>query len=112
MDGCFRRELAGGSVIHGEAEEEFSLYTMHLYLNDSDGTDGDGKGALVGGATSFFSPSSWGRQPEGEVEVKVRPKTGRVLIFQQAHLLHSGEEVLAGLKLTMRTDIMYKRSSV
>lgn len=105
-DGCFRREISNGS---GGGGEEFSLFTLHLYLNDDDADgDTDGKG-LVGGATSFFSP--WNRaQSEVVKEVKVKPKIGRVLIFQQADLLHSGEEVIEGLKLTMRTDIMYTTS--
>ena len=42
-------------------------------------------------------------------ELKVEPKIGRVLIFQQRYLLHSGEEVDSGLKYTMRTDVMYKK---
>lgn len=33
----------------------------------------------------------------------------RVLIFQQRDLLHSVDEVTAGTKLTMRTDVMYKK---
>ena len=39
----------------------------------------------------------------------VDPKMGRVLIFQHAHLLHSGDEVHKGIKYTMRSDLMYER---
>jgi len=39
----------------------------------------------------------------------VQPKMGSVLIFQQRYLLHSGDDVIRGMKLTMRTDIMYSR---
>lgn len=39
----------------------------------------------------------------------VTPKNGRVLIFQQRNLLHSGEEVTSGVKLTMRTDMMFEK---
>lgn len=35
-------------------------------------------------------------------------KAGRVLIFQQKGLLHSGDEVVRGIKYTMRSDIMYE----
>ena len=94
-DGRFARGSLDGSG------EEFSVYTIHLYLNDG-GEDGE---ELVGGSTSFFSP--WGHKGQ-EKEIHVKPKVGRVLIFQHAGLLHSGEEVLRGLKLTMRTDIMYQ----
>jgi len=38
----------------------------------------------------------------------VEPKNGRVLIFQHRGMLHAGDEVSAGIKLTMRTDIMYE----
>jgi hypothetical protein len=39
--------------------------------------------------------------------IDVVPKCGRVLMFQHRGLLHSGDDVVSGLKLTMRTDIMY-----
>jgi hypothetical protein len=42
--------------------------------------------------------------------LKVDPKVGRVLIFQHAYLLHSGEKVTSGTKITMRTDIMYGKA--
>ena len=37
------------------------------------------------------------------------PRVGRVLIFQHRNLLHSGAEVESGLKLTLRTDLMFKK---
>ena len=79
-------------------------YTIHLYLNDSVAEAGDAQPApeLVGGATSFLSPDDHG------LKVNVNPKTGRVLIFQHKGLYHSGDEVFAGIKYTMRTDIIYK----
>ena len=75
-------------------------YTLHLYLNDSKATVGD-KAELVGGATSFLS-----RDEKRKMDVD--PKAGRVLIFQHRNLYHSGDDVLQGLKYTMRTDIMYE----
>ncbi|MCJ1310015.1 hypothetical protein MMC25_003676 [Agyrium rufum] len=80
--------------------KERSYYTLHLYLNESD-PDGP-NGALVGGSTSFHSMNM-------NCESHVKPKVGRVLVFQQRGLLHSGEEVSTGLKLTMRTELMYKK---
>ena len=79
-------------------------YTVHLYLNDSVAAAGDAQPVpeLVGGATSFLSPDDHG------LKVSVHPKAGRVLIFQHKGLYHAGDEVLAGTKYTMRTDIMYK----
>jgi hypothetical protein len=40
--------------------------------------------------------------------VDVDPKAGRVLIFQHRDLYHCGDDVLKGVKYTMRTDIMYE----
>ncbi|KAI1452839.1 hypothetical protein F4805DRAFT_462406 [Annulohypoxylon moriforme] len=76
-------------------------YTLHLYLNDSKQEVGD-KSELVGGATSFLSPNQ-------ERRVDVDPKAGRILIFQHRRLYHSGDEVKAGTKYTIRTDIMYRQ---
>jgi hypothetical protein len=38
----------------------------------------------------------------------VDPRAGRVLIFQHRGLLHSGDEVLEGVKYTMRTDLLFE----
>ena len=79
---------------------EISFYTLHLYLNESDPDGPDGE--LRGGATTFHSGNL-------KQELRVEPKVGRVLIFQHRSLLHSGEELESGTKLTLRTDIMYRR---
>lgn len=42
----------------------------------------------------------------------VEPKIGKVLIFQHRDLLHSGADVTSGTKLTLRTDLMYKKAVV
>lgn len=56
---------------------------------------------LEGGATSFHSRDM-------RFNLDVDPKAGRVLIFQQKGLLHSGADVTKGIKYTMRSDIMYE----
>jgi hypothetical protein len=71
-----------------------SFVTIHLYLNEGDG--------LEGGATRFWTPNK-------KQFLDVEPKMGRVLVFQQRMLVHSGEEVTGGLKLTMRTDCMFEK---
>lgn len=90
-----------------------SFYTLHLYLNDSaqalgipEGTDPKSgslktepaSDLLRGGATTFHL---------GDRRLDVDPKIGRVLIFQHSRLLHSGDEVISGIKYTMRSDIMF-----
>lgn len=78
-----------------------TFFTIHLYLNDSAAAAG-GQAELVGGATSFVSSYGDGRK------VDVDPKAGRVLIFQQQGLYHAGDDVVKGIKYTMRTEIMYE----
>ncbi|EAW18864.1 uncharacterized protein NFIA_088200 [Aspergillus fischeri NRRL 181] len=104
-------------------EEEESFYTLHLYLN------GDGEqdleelmqvskkaeigpeasvnmnpdGKLLGGATSFSTSYK-----QGDGILRVFPKTGSALVFQQYHLLHAGDPVFRGVKYTLRTDMMYR----
>ena len=70
---------------------------------DSDGDKDPEKEPLVGGATRFFSVNNLSKF------LDVNPKTGSCLVFQHRHLLHSGEEVDAGVKYTMRTDVMYRK---
>ncbi|KAF1914445.1 oxidoreductase domain-containing protein [Ampelomyces quisqualis] len=79
---------------------ERSYFTLHLYLTDAEAKDG--QEPLVGGATTFYS---WNMKQR----IDVVPKCGRVLIFQHRGLLHSGDDVESGVKLTMRTDIMYAK---
>ncbi|KXX77683.1 Prolyl 3-hydroxylase 2 [Madurella mycetomatis] len=76
-----------------------TLFTVHVYLNDSKAEAGK-DATLVGGATTFFSSDEKRR-------LDINPKAGRVLIFQHHKLLHSGDDVKAGVKYTMRTDILY-----
>lgn len=78
--------------------------TLHLYLNDADTEEQEGRPRLRGGATAFHSGNM-------KNQLDVVPKVGRVLLFQHRHLVHSGDDVLNGTKLTMRTDIMYERAS-
>lgn len=71
-----------------------SFLTIHLYLNEGDG--------LEGGATRFWTPDK-------KAWLDVEPKMGRILVFQQRMLVHSGEQVTGGVKITMRTDVMFEK---
>ncbi|KAG9050989.1 hypothetical protein FS837_000654 [Tulasnella sp. UAMH 9824] len=79
---------------------EVSYFTLQIYLN------GDPK-TLKGGPTRFVSLQP--KPPGHPGHLDVDPRMGRAIVFQQAGLLHSGEEVLEGEKFAMRTDLMYKR---
>ncbi|KAK4229676.1 hypothetical protein QBC38DRAFT_471922 [Podospora fimiseda] len=78
-----------------------TLFTVHLYLNDSKAEVGD-EAELVGGATTIFSNDEKRR-------LDVNPKAGRVLIFQHNGVLHSGDDVKQGVKFSVRTDIIYRQ---
>lgn len=99
-DGCY------------EAPDDFSrsFFTIHVYLNDSAQALGhpinlneeDSPDALLeGGATTFHSNFDMDQRYDAD------PKIGRVLIFQQRGLWHSGDYVRNGVKYTMRSDLMY-----
>jgi len=95
--------------------KECSYFTLHLYLNDAISPSGTEIAHLpkkdqieamrtgtMGGATTFHSMNMRHR-------LDVMPKAGRILLFQHRGLLHSGDEVIRGVKYTMRTDLMYIR---
>ncbi|KAG5729154.1 hypothetical protein E4T56_gene10420, partial [Termitomyces sp. T112] len=71
-----------------------SWVTVQIYLNDDD---------LSGGATRIF-----GKAGEDGEFYDVEPKVGRVLIFEQKPFVHSGEEVVRGMKYTMRSDFLFE----
>ncbi|KAF9028557.1 hypothetical protein BDZ89DRAFT_1014969 [Hymenopellis radicata] len=79
-----------------------SFVTLHLYLTDRDSLPLQGAG-LAGGCTRFWTPDK-------RHFLDVEPKVGRVLVFQQRMLVHSGEEVMEGVKYTMRSDFMFQSS--
>lgn len=92
---------------------EIDLGDIHLTETESDGVEIGSEGCtsasqslnqddtLLGGATSFLDGFSY------KDSVRVFPKTGSVLMFQQRNLFHSGDDVFRGVKYTVRTDVMY-----
>lgn len=97
--GHFFRRHGDGTYI-SEDEKEISYYTLQLYLN------GDAQ-SLKGGATRFWHNPRLHKGPREEDYVDVKPRMGRVLVFAQDGLIHSGE-VTAGVKYSIRTDVIYK----
>lgn len=91
-DGAYGETTPDGKILR-------THFTVHLYLNDSKQEVPEAE--LVGGATSFLSTNETRK-------LDVDPKAGRVLIFQHKRLYHSGDDVKAGTKYTVRTDIMYE----
>ncbi|KAL9000578.1 MAG: hypothetical protein Q9169_000871 [Polycauliona sp. 2 TL-2023] len=99
--GQYFRPHGDGVYVTPDGSER-SQYTLHLYLNDSD--DATSGVQMEGGATRFHSLSS-----DASKYLDVEPRVGRVLIFQQRGLLHSGDDVRNGTKYTLRTDLMYQK---
>ncbi|KAJ5108818.1 Prolyl 4-hydroxylase alpha subunit [Penicillium angulare] len=83
--------------------------------SESESEDGSGgaarvatdsnKETLLGGATSFTDDY------RAKQVVRVFPKTGSILIFQQRNLMHCGDDVFRGVKYTLRSDVMYTTES-
>lgn len=73
-----------------------SLVTVLVYL-----TAGFG-----GGATAFLDKDD----PSGSSTTRVVPEVGRCVFFEHG-LFHTGEEVAAGVKYVLRTDVMFPGSS-
>jgi len=99
--GHFFKRHADGTHISND-EKEISYYTVQLYLNG-------GPETLKGGATRFWPNPRLrkGLQAKEGVFVDVEPRMGRVLVFEQGDLIHSGEEVTTGVKYNIRTDVLY-----
>ncbi|TEB25746.1 hypothetical protein FA13DRAFT_1765755 [Coprinellus micaceus] len=70
-----------------------SRVTVQVYLGNDD---------VEGGATRF-----WDQKQKNWYDVD--PKKGRVLIFQQRGLWHSGEDVIKGTKFTLRSDLLFRQ---
>ncbi|CUA73300.1 hypothetical protein RSOLAG22IIIB_05248 [Rhizoctonia solani] len=89
-------------------QTQTSYFTLQLYLAEAPN--------LQGGATRFWKMGdvrSEGRKtrprmPPLRTWADVEPRTGRALIFEQRGLAHSGERVVEGVKLTVRTDFMFE----
>lgn len=85
---------------------EVDLAALGLEPDESDSPAKDvaadsSKEKLLGGATSFTDDY------RGKEVVRVFPKTGSILIFQQRNLMHCGDDVFRGVKYTLRSDVMY-----
>ncbi|KAJ7788416.1 hypothetical protein B0H14DRAFT_2948901 [Mycena olivaceomarginata] len=100
--GGFFRGHCDGIYMDYETKQR-TFYTLQFYLpSDASGS----KESFVpaqGGSTRFLTRAS------GTKYADVEAVPGRVLIFQHADLFHTGEEVIDGVKCTVRSDILYER---
>jgi hypothetical protein len=82
-----------------KSQSEKSMFTVNIYLN--------GDGDFVGGTTRFYES-----RKGSDEEARIVPSAGLCLVFRQpqsAQYLHDGEEVTAGVKYLMRSDVVYLR---
>ncbi|KAI4526282.1 hypothetical protein K525DRAFT_288420 [Schizophyllum commune Loenen D] len=102
----FQPHCDGLSIVEEDGHSYKSFVTIHLYLSDNASSPvegGEGNPPLSGGATRFWTPNK-------KHCLDVEPRVGRVLIFQQRMLVHSGEKVTGGTKYTMRGDLLYEEA--
>lgn len=88
----FRPHIDG----HFARNDERSQFTFMVYLND----------ACAGGETILYFSDDGLTLPDG-AEVRVKPETGKALVFYH-YLLHEGAPVTDGRKYVLRTDVMYR----
>ncbi|KAK4698830.1 uncharacterized protein P7C70_g7439, partial [Phenoliferia sp. Uapishka_3] len=100
--GFFARHCDGTYVTPDGKQRTY--YTLQLYLPSSADESEESFKTAEGGSTRFHPPSRMAMGRYCDVE----PVPGRVLVFQHARLVHTGEEVLSGIKCTMRSDILYE----
>jgi len=89
------------------SEDEMSLFTCMFYLN----------GDMEGGSTRFLHlEQEASRDKEfklaesSDVLASVAPEPGLCVLFFQPGLLHEGEDLRAGAKYILRTDVMCRRA--
>ena len=88
----FRPHIDG----HFARNDERSQLTFMVYLN----------GECEGGETVIYISDDGLTLPDG-AEIRVKPETGKALVFYH-YLLHEGAPVVGGRKYVLRTDVMYR----
>lgn len=88
----FHRHLDG---VHYRSENVQSKLTFMIYLNDAN--------AFEGGRTLFYRDKN-----DQEIWASYIPRQGDLIVFDH-NLWHEGEEVTAGEKIVLRSDILYRR---
>lgn len=90
----FHRHLDG---IHYRSQTEQSKLTFMIYLNDAE--------EFQGGRTLFYKSKE-----AQEIWASYTPCKGDVIVFDH-NVWHEGEELSAGEKFVLRSDILYKRKN-
>ncbi|KAJ7096635.1 hypothetical protein B0H15DRAFT_928688 [Mycena belliarum] len=99
--GGFFRQHCDATYFDQETKQR-TFYTVQFYLPSDASGSKESFLPAEGGSTRFLNRTSG-----AHADVEAVP--GRVLVFQHADLLHTGETVTAGVKCTVRSDILYER---
>jgi len=100
-------------------ENEKSVFTMVVYLNDQQSDNTVCGGSFQGGETRFFTRPeknellpfiSQANGYDDKVVTSIVPKAGTCLLFNH-DVLHDGAPVLQGNKYIIRAEVMFKRVS-
>ncbi|KAJ7152638.1 hypothetical protein C8R43DRAFT_1127095 [Mycena crocata] len=98
VGGFFRKHVDG---CYEAPNGQRTFYTLQLYLPSNSSGAHESFLPAEGGSTRFL-----GRKG-AYADVQANP--GRVLVFQHASLLHTGEDVTGGVKCAVRSDILYEK---
>ncbi|KAJ7604273.1 hypothetical protein FB45DRAFT_924650 [Roridomyces roridus] len=101
--GGFFKEHADGTYVCQETKQR-TFFTLQFYLPSNASGSDESFLPPQGGSTRFLSLDD---DRDDYADVEARP--GRALIFQHADLLHTGELVTGGVKVTVRSDILYEK---
>lgn len=113
----FIDSAAREAAIAAQAAAQPSYNPADFESEDEYEEDGEDGSALPSVRTKFVTAGDSGSAPPSlpveyiDESVDVIPKAGSVLIFQH-DILHCGSELLAGIKYTLRTDVMYASNPV
>ena len=90
--------------VHHRGADRRSHLTLLVYLTDG--------AAFDGGDTVFYAQGPAGRDDGGQPDEqgRVRPRAGSLLLFDHA-IWHAGDDVTAGTKHVLRSDILYRAAA-
>lgn len=86
--------------VHHRGADCRSMLTFMIYLTD--GAD------FEGGDTSFYSAGPSSGEGEANPVARIRPRIGSLILFDHG-IWHAGDEVTAGIKYVLRSDLLFHR---
>ena len=88
--------------VHHRGADCRSMLTFMIYLTDGDDFEG--------GDTSFYAAGPSAGEDESNPVVRIRPRVGSLILFDHG-IWHAGDEVTAGMKYVLRSDLLFRRNA-